>query len=80
LLKINTLAAFRRSDHAEDWRRLMSDHLVRRTRSFIRRTAKTETVTLPDGTTEQQPYLQFANGEKFHFPTPNCSSAQPRLR
>lgn len=47
----------------------MSDHLVRRTRSFIKRTAKTETVTLPDGTTEQLPYLQFANGEKFHFPT-----------
>lgn len=31
--KINTLAAFRRSDRPEDWRRLMSDHLVRRTRT-----------------------------------------------
>lgn len=67
--KINTLAAFRRSDQAEDWRRLMSDHLVRRTRSFIKRTAKTEPVTLPDGTIEQRPYLQFASGEKFRFPT-----------
>ena len=67
--RINTLAAFRRSEYADDWRRLMSDHLVRRTRSFIKRTAKTDLVTLPDGTTEHRPYLQFANGEKFNFPT-----------
>lgn len=67
--KINTLAAFRRSEHAEDWRRLMSDHLVRRTRSFIKRNAKTETIVRPDGTSEKQQYLQFATGEKFYFPT-----------
>jgi superfamily II DNA or RNA helicase len=67
--KITTLAAFKRSEEPEDWKRLMSDHLVRRTRSFIRRTAKTETVTLPDGSTEEREYLQFANGERFHFPT-----------
>lgn len=66
--KINTLAAFRRSGEPEDWRRLMSDHLVRRTRTFIKRTAKTEAVELPDGSVEQRPYLQFANGQKFHFP------------
>ena len=47
--KINTLAAFRRSEESEDWKRLMCDHLVRRTRSFIKRTAKKELVTLPDG-------------------------------
>ena len=35
--KINTLAAFKRSAEADDWRRLMSDHLVRRTRTFVKR-------------------------------------------
>lgn len=66
--KINTLTAFRRSEEPEDWKRLMSDHLVRRTRSFIKRTAQKETVTGPDGS-QQREYLQFANGQKFHFPT-----------
>ena len=67
--KINTLTAFRRSEEPEDWKRLMSDHLVRRTRSFIKRSAKKETVLLPDGTTQEREYLQFANGQRFHFPT-----------
>lgn len=66
--KINTLAAFKRSSEAEDWRRLMSDHLVRRTRTFVKRTAKTERVKSPDGTFEERPYLQFADGRRFHFP------------
>ncbi|MGD8150435.1 helicase-related protein [Ornithinimicrobium sp. Y1694] len=67
--KINTLTAFRKSEEPEDWKRLMSDHLVRRTRSFIKRTAKKELVTGTDGTTTEREYLQFANGQKFHFPT-----------
>lgn len=67
--KINTLTAFRRSEESEDWKRLMSDHLVRRTRSFIKRTAKKELVSGPDGTPIEREYLQFANGQKFHFPT-----------
>jgi len=67
--KINTLAAFRISEEAEDWKRLMSDHLVRRTRSFIKRTAKKELTTGPDGQQVEREYLQFATGEKFHFPT-----------
>jgi superfamily II DNA or RNA helicase len=66
--KVTTLAAFRRSGEPDDWKRLMSDHLVRRTRSFIKRTAKKETVTLPDGSTQQREYLEFANGQRFHFP------------
>lgn len=66
--KINTLLAFRRSEHADDWRRLMSDHLVRRTRSFVKRTAATETIDLPDGTQQQRQFLRFANGKKFYFP------------
>lgn len=67
--KINTLTAFRKSEEPEDWKRLMSDHLVRRTRSFIKRTAKKETVIGPDGVPEEREYLEFANGRKFHFPT-----------
>jgi superfamily II DNA or RNA helicase len=66
--KVTTLAAFRRSEEPEDWKRLMSDHLIRRTRSFIKRTAKKESVTLPDGSTEEREYLEFANGQRFHFP------------
>lgn len=67
--KITTLAAFRRSEEPEDWKRLMSDHLVRRTRSFIKRTAKRATVSLPDGSTEEREYLEFASGQRFFFPT-----------
>jgi len=67
--KINTLTAFRRSEEPEDWKRLMSDHLVRRTRSFIKRTAKKEFVPGPDGTPVEREYLQFADGQKFYFPT-----------
>lgn len=67
--KITTLAAFRRSEEPEDWKRLMSDHLVRRTRSFIKRTAKKEIVTLPNGKKEKREYLEFADGQRFHFPT-----------
>lgn len=67
--KINTLSAFRLSEEPEDWKRLMSDHLVRRTRSFIKRTANKETVPGTDGHPIEREYLQFANGEKFHFPS-----------
>ncbi|WP_077490888.1 helicase-related protein [Sinomonas mesophila] len=67
--KINTLTAFRRSEEPEDWKRLMSDHLVRRTRSFIKRTAKKETVPGPDGTPIEREYLEYANGARFTFPT-----------
>lgn len=66
--KVNTLRAFRESEEPEDWKRLMSDHLVRRTRSFVKRTAAKETIALSDGGTEEREYLQFANGERFHFP------------
>lgn len=66
--KVSTLAAFRRSEEPDDWKRLMSDHLVRRTRSFVKRTAKRERVPRPDGTVVEQEYLQFSNGQRFHFP------------
>jgi superfamily II DNA or RNA helicase len=67
--KTSTLQAFRKSENADDWKRLMSDHLVRRTRSFIKNNyAKTEVVTLPDGTAKEIEYLTFPNGERFVFP------------
>lgn len=59
--KTSTLEAFRRSDEPDDWKRLMSEHLIRRTRSFIR---KNYALTDADGTE----YLMFANGTKFTFP------------
>ncbi|MGX1599054.1 helicase-related protein [Dietzia maris] len=60
--KTTTLAAFRKSDDPEDWKRLMSEHLVRRTRSFIK-----DNYSLTDD--EGRQYLQFSNGAKFSFPT-----------
>ena len=67
--KTNTLVAFKRSEEADDWRRLMSDHLVRRTRSFIKKSARKKAVTMPDGTTQEREYLTFADGTEFFFPT-----------
>ena len=60
--KITSLAAFRRSDEADDWKRLMSDHLVRRTRGFVK---SNYTKVDEDG----REYLTFADGTKFFFPT-----------
>ncbi|MFI6997166.1 helicase-related protein [Nocardia sp. NPDC050175] len=59
--KTSTLAAFRRSEDPDDWKRLMSEHLVRRTRTFIKNNySQTDT----DG----NHYLEFANGQRFTFP------------
>ncbi|WP_240452515.1 helicase-related protein [Corynebacterium xerosis] len=63
----STLAAFRRSEESEDWKRLMGEHLVRRTRSFVMNNyAKTND--------EGRKYLQFQNPDgtpagRFTFPT-----------
>ena len=59
--KITTLEAFRRSEDPDDWKRLMSEHLVRRTRSFIK---NNYSLTDEDG----KQYLAFADGTKFRFP------------
>ncbi|MBB2925551.1 helicase-related protein [Cellulomonas cellasea] len=59
--KVTTLAAFRHSEEPEDWKRLMGEHLVRRTRTFIRSSyAKTG----PDG----REYLEVPDGRRFTFP------------
>lgn len=60
--KITTMAAFRRSEEPEDWKRLMSEHLIRRTRSFIK-----ANYAHTDATGAQ--YLEFADGQRFSFPT-----------
>jgi superfamily II DNA or RNA helicase len=60
--KVSTLQAFRQSEEPEDWRRLMSDHLVRRTRSFIR-----ENYADTDLQTGRE-YVTFADGSRFYFP------------
>ncbi len=61
--KISTLAAFRISEEPDDWKRLMSEHLVRRTRTFIKGKAKNA-----GQFDERGVYLTFSNGEKFYFP------------
>lgn len=61
--KTSTLAAFKESAEPEDWKRLMSEHLVRRTRTFIKRQAEDAGQVDEAGV-----YLTFANGDKFHFP------------
>ena len=47
--KLQTLGAFTRSEEPEDWRRLMSLFLIRRTRRFIEKNYG-ESLTLADGT------------------------------
>jgi len=61
--KITTLQAFRQSEEPDDWKRLMSEHLVRRTRSFIE-----TNFTKTDPTTGEK-YLEFSDGRHFTFPT-----------
>ncbi len=59
--KVTTLQAFKRSEDPDDWKRLMSEHLVRRTRTFIK---NNYSETDDDGSK----YLRFADGTKFRFP------------
>lgn len=58
--KPQTLGAFRKSDEPEDWRRLMSLFLVRRTRKFIRDNYALEEAG--------KFYLTFKDGRRFWFP------------
>ncbi len=59
---VRSLAAFEKSEHADDWRELMRLYLVRRTRSFIQ-----------DNYAELDPvrnrkFLRFADGTLSYFP------------
>ncbi len=57
-----SLAAFERSEYADDWRELMRLYLVRRTRSFI----QDNYATLDE--TNGRKYLTFADGRRSCFP------------
>jgi superfamily II DNA or RNA helicase len=59
---LRSLAAFEKTEHADDWRELMRLYMVRRTRTFIR-----------DNYAEADPvngrkYLVFENGSRQYFP------------
>ena len=57
----SSLAAFRRSEHLEDWQALMSQYMVRRTRRFVEDNyARTDE--------EGRRYLEFGTGKRFYFP------------
>ena len=59
---VRSLAAFDRSEHADDWRELMRLYLVRRTRSFIQ-----ENYAVIDPTNGRK-YLTFDDGSRSYFP------------
>lgn len=60
--RLDTLAAFERSEFNEDWQRLLSEFLVRRTRKYLEQTYG---VTDP---VSGERLLKFPNGSVFHFP------------
>ncbi|MFW6106699.1 MAG: helicase-related protein, partial [bacterium] len=59
---VRSLAAFEKSEYADDWRDLMRLYLVRRTRSFIQANYAQE-----DPANGRQ-YLTFPDGSRSHFP------------
>lgn len=59
---VRSLAAFEKSDHADDWRDLMRLYLVRRTRSFIQENYATYDPK------RKRKYLEFADGTRSYFP------------
>ncbi|MGC5076627.1 helicase-related protein [Agrococcus sp. DT81.2] len=60
--RLDTLSAFDRSEHNEDWQRLLSEFLVRRTRKFLETTYGT---TNPES---GETTLAFPDGAEFRFP------------
>ena len=59
---VRSLAAFEKSEYADDWRELMRLYLVRRTRTFIQ-----ENYAKEDPETKRK-YLTFADGTRTFFP------------
>ncbi len=59
--RLTSLAAFRKSDHLDDWQALLSQYLVRRTRAFVE-----ENYARADE--DGRRCLTFGNGERFYFP------------
>ncbi len=59
---LHSLAAFEKSDYADDWRELMRLYMVRRTRSFIQdNDAQTDPAN-------GRKYLTFPDGRRSYFP------------
>jgi hypothetical protein len=59
---VRSLAAFEKSEHADDWRELMRLYMVRRTRSFIQ-----DNYADTDPSTGRK-YLTFEDGTRSYFP------------
>ncbi|XFA73619.1 SNF2-related protein [Thermosynechococcaceae cyanobacterium Okahandja] len=59
-IPVRSLLAFEQSPEPEDWQQLMSRYMVRRTRSFIKKTYAKQ-----DG---ERYYLEFADGRRSYFP------------
>lgn len=59
---LDSLSAFEKSEHNEDWQRLLSEFLIRRTRKFIE-----TNYGIKDPETGEV-HLEFKDGTKFHFP------------
>lgn len=59
---VRSLAAFEKSEHADDWRELMRLYLVRRTRTFIQ-----DNYAETDPTTGRK-FLTFSDGTLSYFP------------
>ncbi|MGQ9822764.1 MAG: helicase-related protein [Thermogutta sp.] len=59
---VRSLAAFEKSEYADDWRDLMRLYLVRRTRSFIQ-----DNYAATDPANGRK-FLTFPDGRKFYFP------------
>ncbi len=60
---VRSLAAFEKTEYADDWRDLMRLYLVRRTRSFIQ-----ENYAKYDSERKRK-YLEFSDGTRSYFPT-----------
>lgn len=59
---VRSLAAFEKSEYADDWRELMRLYMVRRTRTFIQ-----NNYAKVDGASARR-YLELADGDRFYFP------------
>jgi len=59
---VRSLAAFEKSEHADDWRELMRLYMVRRTRSFIQ-----DNYAATDPTNGRK-FLTFEDGTRSYFP------------
>ncbi|MEZ4673046.1 MAG: helicase-related protein [Caldilineaceae bacterium] len=59
---LRSLAAFEKSEFADDWRELMRLFMVRRTRTFVR-----DNYAQPDESTGRK-YLEMADGTRNYFP------------